>query len=43
MPSENIAKRNGYKLVKLLPMASYAKCVGKCDSLIYMKNKKETR
>lgn len=43
IPSENIAKRNGYKLVKLLPMASYAKCVGKCDSLIYMKNKKETR
>ena len=38
-PSENIAKRNGYKLVKRLPMASYAKCVGKCDSLIYVKQR----
>lgn len=38
-PSENLAKRNGYKLVKQLPMASYAKCVGKCDSLIYKKEK----
>lgn len=38
-PSENIAKRNAYKLVKRLPMASYAKCVGKCDSLIYTKYK----
>lgn len=37
--SENIAKRNGYKLVKRLPMASWAKCVGKCDSLIYEKEK----
>ena len=37
--SENVAKRNGYKLVKRLPMASWAKCVGKCDSLIYVKNK----
>ena len=37
--SENVAKRNGYKLVKRLPMASYAKCVGKCDSLIYEKYK----
>lgn len=36
--SENVAKRNGYKLVKRLPMESYAKCVGKCDSLIYEKN-----
>lgn len=35
--SENIAKRNGYKLEETLPMASYAKCVGKCDSLIYIK------
>lgn len=35
--SENVAKRNGYKLEKRLPMASWAKCVGKCDSLIYVK------
>ena len=35
--SENVAKRNGYTLVKRLPMASWAKCVGKCDSLIYEK------
>ncbi len=39
IPSENIAKRNGYKLEKRLPMASWAKRVGKCDSLIYVKNK----
>ena len=38
-PSENVAKRNGYKLEKRLPMASWAKCVGKCDSLIYAKCK----
>lgn len=38
-PSEKLAKRNGYKLVKRLPMASYAKCVGKCDSLIYVKER----
>ena len=37
-PSENVAKRNEYKLEKQLPMASWAKCVGKCDSLIYVKN-----
>ncbi len=37
--SENLAKRNGYKLEKVLPMASWAKCVGKCDSLIYVKEK----
>ncbi len=37
--SENVAKRNGYTLVKCLPMASWAKCVGKCDSLIYEKRK----
>lgn len=37
--SENVAKRNGYTLVKRLPMASWAKCVGKCDSLIYEKHK----
>ena len=37
--SENVAKRNGYTLVKRLPMASWAKCVGKCDSLIYEKRK----
>ena len=35
--SENVAKRNGYKFVKRLPMASWAKRVGKCDSLIYEK------
>lgn len=35
--SENLAKRNGYILDKRLPMASWAKCVGKCDSLIYIK------
>ena len=38
-PSENLAKRNGYKLTERLPMASWAKCVGKCDSLIYVKRK----
>ena len=37
--SENVAKRNGYKLSKRLPMASWAKCVGKCDSLIYEKQR----
>ena len=37
--SENVAKRNGYTLAKRLPMASWAKCVGKCDSLIYEKRK----
>ena len=37
--SESVAKRNGYKLVKRLPMGSWAKCVGKCDSLIYEKIK----
>ena len=36
--SENIAKRNGYKLEKTVPMASWAKCVGKCDDLFYVKN-----
>ena len=40
-PSENIAKRNGYKLIERLPMASWAKCVGKCDSLIYIKQKEK--
>ena len=38
-PSETLAKRNGYKLARRLPLASYAKCVGKCDSLIYEKIK----
>ena len=38
-PSENVAKRNGYALDKRLPMASWAKCVGKCDSLIYVKKR----
>lgn len=37
--SENIAKRCGYNLEKRLPMASWAKCIGKCDSLIYKKFK----
>ena len=37
--SENLAKRNNYKLEKVLPMASWAKCVGKCDSLIYVKER----
>lgn len=37
--SETLAKRNGYKLDKILPMASWAKCVGKCDCLIYVKHK----
>ena len=37
--SENVAKRNGYKFEKRLPMASWAKCVGKCDSLIYVKER----
>ncbi len=35
--SENLAKHNGYILEKRLPMASWAKCTGKCDSLIYVK------
>jgi RimJ/RimL family protein N-acetyltransferase len=39
LPSENIAKRNGYALEKRIPLASWAKCVGKCDSLIYTKCK----
>lgn len=37
--SESIAKRNGYTLEKILPMTSWAKCVGECDSLIYIKRK----
>ena len=36
-PSEHVAICNGYVLEKRLPMASWAKCVGKCDSLIYVK------
>lgn len=39
--SESLAKRNGYKLENRLSMASWAKCVGKCDSLIYVKSKDE--
>lgn len=39
--SENLAKRNGYKLAKRLLMNSWAKCVGKCDSLIYEKTQRE--
>ena len=38
-PSESLAKRNGYILENRLPMASWAKAVGKCDSLIYIKQK----
>ena len=37
-PSENVARRAGYKLEKRLPMESWAKCVGKCDSLIFSKS-----
>jgi RimJ/RimL family protein N-acetyltransferase len=37
--SEALAKHNGYKLEKVLPMASWAKCVGKCDSFVYAKKK----
>ena len=36
-PSENVARRAGYALEKRLPMNSWAKCVGKCDSLIFVK------
>ena len=38
-PSENVARRAGYTLEKRLPMESWAKCVGKCDSLIFVKTK----
>lgn len=38
VPSENVARRAGYKLEKRLPMESWAKCVGKCDSLIFVKS-----
>ena len=38
-PSESVAKRHGYVLKERLPMASWAKAVGKCDSLIYIKQK----
>lgn len=37
-PSENVARRAGYTLEKRIPMASWAKCVGKCDSLIFVKS-----
>ena len=37
-PSENVARRAGYTLEKILPMESWAKCVGKCDSLIFVKS-----
>jgi len=40
LPSENLARRNGYVLEKRLPMESWAKCVGKCDALIFSKSKK---
>jgi len=38
--SISLAERNGYKMEKRLPMESWAKCVGKCDSLIFAKSKK---
>ena len=38
VPSENVARRAGYTLEKRIPMASWAKCVGKCDSLIFVKS-----
>ncbi len=38
-PSENVARRAGYTLEKRIPMESWAKCVGKCDSLIFVKTK----
>ena len=37
--SESLAKRNGYILTNVLPMAGWAKCVGKCDTLVYEKQK----
>lgn len=36
--SENVARRAGYVLERRLPMESWAKCVGKCDSLIFVKS-----
>lgn len=39
IPSESVARRAGYVLEKRIPMASWAKCVGKCDSLIFVKTK----
>ncbi|MCR4918143.1 MAG: GNAT family N-acetyltransferase [Alphaproteobacteria bacterium] len=38
--SERVAIRNGYKLEKRLPMDSWAKCIGKCDTLVYAKYQK---
>ena len=37
--SENVAQRNGYKLEKRIPDDSYAKRVGKCDTLVYAKSR----
>ena len=39
--TENAKKIYGYKLARRLPLASYAKCVGKCDSLTYEKTNKD--
>ena len=38
LPSENVARRAGYQLEKRIPMNSWAKCVGKCDSMIFIKS-----
>ena len=38
--SENLARRNGYEFLARRPMASWAKCMGKCDELVYVKYKK---
>lgn len=37
--SENVAKRNKYTFIKRIPMDSWAKCVGKCDTLVYEKSR----
>ena len=37
--SEHVAQRNGYKLENRIPDDGYAKCIGKCDTLVYVKNR----